>query len=330
MTQPDNKTQQMFKSHIREEAAEAVVRTMNGQADVNFDKFKQNPAFQEELEANFETWSLLEALENDPELTQMAEASTAGSGSQKTFKRYGYAIAAVLPLFAMFIAFFGFDPLSAKQQEYVTEIQEQKTINIDGSSITLNTHSKILVRFTNNERTVQLVYGEALFHVSKDPSRPFHVINGNNKVTVIGTTFNVKVDEANMTVAVVEGKVSVQEKSLDSDNSSSVLLDAGKVSSSDGNANTTIAVKEVDDINAHVNWQKGTLQFKKATLSEVVHEAQRYTKKRLKLSPEIAELEITTILRIKSLEEDFAAMMHVIPIKVETDQQSIVIVPANK
>lgn len=323
----DNMTEKKFKNKIREQAAEAVVRAMNGVSGVNFEKFDQNKEFQEELNANFDTWALLDELKDDPDLARMAEAGSPSTSLRKPFNKIKYAIAAAVPLFAVLIAYVGLNTSGKIQKEYFTEIWEQKTIDVEDSVITLNTQSKILVSFTNHVRSVELVYGEAFFNVSKDPARPFYVYNGNNKVTVVGTTFNVKVDRSNMTVAVVEGKVTVEETTANGD-SMPTLLDAGKVANSDGDASTVIVVKKTDNIESYVHWRTGTLKFKNATLKEVVEETQRYTKKTIKLSSKIAELEITTVLRIESLEDEFAAMTQVLPIKVKSDGQTIYIDPA--
>jgi transmembrane sensor len=62
---------------------------------------------------------------------------------------------------------------------YGTDIGERRTLTLaDGSSIDLNARSKVRVRFSNAERDVELLQGQALFEVAKDKARPFVVTAG--------------------------------------------------------------------------------------------------------------------------------------------------------
>jgi len=47
------------------------------------------------------------------------------------------------------------------------------------------------VRFTSNERTIDLLEGQALFRVAKDPARPFVVASDGTRVRAVGTQFDV-------------------------------------------------------------------------------------------------------------------------------------------
>jgi len=93
---------------------------------------------------------------------------------------------------------------------YETEIGEQRTINLaDGSTLILNTDSRVKVRFSESERTIDLEEGQALFKVAKNPSRPFVVRSGEASVRAVGTQFDVYRKSTGTTVTVVEGKVAV-------------------------------------------------------------------------------------------------------------------------
>jgi transmembrane sensor len=80
----------------------------------------------------------------------------------------------------------------------------------DGSVVELNRDGKIETTFTPSERRVRLVRGEALFTVTKNPSRPFVVEAGPVSVRAIGTAFDVRRADTSIDVLVTEGTVHVE------------------------------------------------------------------------------------------------------------------------
>lgn len=93
---------------------------------------------------------------------------------------------------------------------YATQIGEQRSITLeDGSSVELNSRSRIKVRFTQAERSVELLEGQALFSVAKNPARPFIVATGDTRVRAVGTRFDVYRKSAGTVVTVIEGRVAV-------------------------------------------------------------------------------------------------------------------------
>ncbi len=83
----------------------------------------------------------------------------------------------------------------------------------DGSTVEVRAESDFQTEFTDHERRVRLVRGEAHFTVKKDPARPFLVTAGSVTVRAVGTAFNVRLDERSVEVLVTEGKVRVLEAS---------------------------------------------------------------------------------------------------------------------
>jgi ferric-dicitrate binding protein FerR (iron transport regulator) len=82
----------------------------------------------------------------------------------------------------------------------------------DGSRVILYKNSKIAFpkHFAKDKREVYLA-GEAFFTVSKNAVRPFFVYNNNLVAEVLGTSFNVKIINNKIEVAVKTGKVAVYE-----------------------------------------------------------------------------------------------------------------------
>ena len=61
----------------------------------------------------------------------------------------------------------------------------------DGSSVTLNSGSRILVDFDPLGRRILLDFGEIFLEASKDPERTLTIRAGDHVVTVLGTKFSV-------------------------------------------------------------------------------------------------------------------------------------------
>jgi transmembrane sensor len=107
------------------------------------------------------------------------------------------------------VAIFGVRAYS-ERNTYSTAIGEQRSLALaDGSTVELNAHSKIRVRFAADRRTVELLQGQALFYVAKDRTRPFVVESGGAEVRAVGTEFDVYRRTSGTTVTVIEGRVAV-------------------------------------------------------------------------------------------------------------------------
>ena len=93
---------------------------------------------------------------------------------------------------------------------YGTALGEQRSIQFeDGSTVELNSRSKIRVKYSKQERDVELIEGQALFHVAHDTGRPFIVAVGATRVRAVGTQFDVYKKSNGTVVTVVEGRVAV-------------------------------------------------------------------------------------------------------------------------
>ncbi|MFR1240329.1 MAG: FecR family protein [Butyricimonas faecihominis] len=82
----------------------------------------------------------------------------------------------------------------------------------DGTKVWINSASRLRypVVFSDDTREVYLE-GEAYFEVQRDEARPFIVHSGEQKVTVLGTSFGIScyASEANDYTTLVSGKVKV-------------------------------------------------------------------------------------------------------------------------
>jgi len=73
----------------------------------------------------------------------------------------------------------------------------------------LTTNSALRVSYTPEQRQVELLAGEAFFTVPPDPTRAFLVRADRGTVRVLGTAFQVRLDQPTLSVAVQSGVVNV-------------------------------------------------------------------------------------------------------------------------
>jgi len=189
---------------------------------------------------------------------------------------------------------------------YATGIGEQRAVELpDGSTVKLNAQSRLRVRFTDHERNVELLAGQALFKVAKNATRPFVVLSDGARVRAVGTQFDMFRRTIGTTVTVVEGQVAVlpseagiaspvQEPAANSSAGSvgpeigvpataspAILVSAGE--------QVTVTPTQVTkpthaDVASATAWTKRELVFDLTPLTDVVAEFNRYNAKPLIVS----------------------------------------------
>jgi transmembrane sensor len=183
--------------------------------------------------------------------------------------------------------------VTQRGEAYVTGIGEQRTLHLaDTSEVELNTRSEVRVRLLRHRRDLVLAAGEALFHVAKDPQRPFIVHAGDLEIRAVGTEFDVYRKPAATLVTVVEGRISVRRANPGNGQSTTPLeIPAGEQSIITANGMSMPRVVNTDDATAWIHRQ---LRFEETPLSEVAAELNRYNTRPLTVeSAELQDLKIS-------------------------------------
>lgn len=168
---------------------------------------------------------------------------------------------------------------------YATAVGERSTTTFDDGSVTvLNTDTRLQVAYSDQERRVTLLKGQALFDVAKDPQRPFVVVAGEQRITAIGTVFDVRLDGDDLKVTLVEGVVEVLahaplgiQLTDPSSAPAPVLLAAGQQLSTTAIATQSQPIVESADVERATIWRQGRVFFEDAPLSEAIAEMNRYS-----------------------------------------------------
>ncbi len=134
----------------------------------------------------------------------------------------------------------------------------------DNSIVTLNKNGKLSYSksFDGDVRKVYLE-GEAFFEVEKNPNRPFIVDTKNATVQVLGTSFDVNIQNNMTEVFVKTGRVAFQPKG----SNKKLILTPGNQGHFDTSTRTLEKTMATDNV---ISWKTKTLSFKKEALNSVV------------------------------------------------------------
>jgi transmembrane sensor len=216
---------------------------------------------------------------------------------------------------------------------YETATGQRSTSTLqDGSVVDLNARTRIKVSFTDQARTVELIYGQAMFHIAHNPQRPFTVRAGDRQITAIGTQFDVRLDAQSVSVTLIEGKVQVLEESPgtsgarrsgtphsgDSPGSGMPLyLTPGQqyvARLSDVDAPTDGSVRTVD-VSKVTGWHEGHVFLDDLSLTDAVAEMNRHSPVQITVSdPRLARLRVNGMFRAGEQEAFVRALEQYFPI----------------
>lgn len=222
---------------------------------------------------------------------QVPALVSAGAVTMPTFKterrrRWNFPLFAGIALAAaaaIAVTFFAVRPSAPVQHFAMASAQRSTKTLSDGTRVDLNANTSLRFETQNDVRVAKLAGGEALFSVTKDPSRPFFVETPAGMVRVTGTVFNVRTEALDNTfvVTVVEGSVTVAPSGA----TESILLRANDEYSSRINRRRTLTAGQLDDTLA---WRDGHIVFYGTPLSEALARFAQYHGCAIKVAPEVA------------------------------------------
>ncbi len=205
-------------------------------------------------------------------------------------RRAVLAIAALALLASVAVRFLGVGDFGGS---YSTGIGEQRTIQLtDGSTVELNSRSRIHVHLTGQQRDVTLLEGQALFRVAKDSQRPFVVRAGDAQVRAVGTEFDVYRKQSATVVTVVEGRVETYQESGGT-GSAAIVLSAGEQITV--TPHTVTKPTRTDTVVATA-WVQKRLIFEETPLRDVAEEFNRYNRRPLTIDDrELQKIKISGV-----------------------------------
>lgn len=216
-----------------------------------------------------------------------------------------------------------------------TGVGEQREIPLaDGSRLTLNTDSRVVVAYRDDRRQLRLLDGQALFEVAPDATRPFVVTAGERSITALGTVFDVRYSSHRLAVTLLEGRVQVED-------AASAEIHAGDMHHAEPRVlapgEQLLAVKagpasheqvHTPDLNRTVAWRGGQLIFRDDRLVDAIAEINRYSHRQLRLAdPALAQLRVSGIVNVGQTDVFIETMTRYYPVRIQhADRREVVLV----
>ncbi len=204
---------------------------------------------------------------------------------------------------------------------YSTAKGESRAIQLaDGSHIDLNTDSHLSVRLEKDARRVTVHDGQALFDVAHDTARPFLITAGDETVRVVGTKFDVRRRDGQLTVTVLRGLVEV---STDGEDAPIRLRPGQMLEHLEGASGVTVSNVSAED---QVGWRSGRLIYRDQPLGRIAADMNHYFDRPLRLEGEnTANLHFSGVLIVDSQDAMVRRLTSLMPIAATPSDDAIVL-----
>jgi transmembrane sensor len=313
---------------VQAEAAAWVVRLQSDQqtgADREaFNRWIAESEAHAEAYADLATfWESFGLLHGEAAAEVRAARAQPGLRSGAAARRWGGAAALLAASIAGVVALIG---VLAQDRAYVTPRGGDREIALeDGSSVALDTDTRVRVRYSKAERRLILDRGQAYIRVAKNPSRPFRVFVGDDEVRAVGTAFEVRRVGDSARVVLVEGKVLVYRGPHEpsASRAAAVALAAGQQLDLEPGAASPPRPANLDQTLA---WRTDRLVFDDERLSVVVDELNRYEGPKVSLAdPAAGSLRVSGVFHAGRTQDTVAALAAAFPIRIERQSSAEII-----
>lgn len=192
----------------------------------------------------------------------------------------------------------------------------------DGSTVLLNTQTRIRVRYSRGERRVTLLRGEAYFSVARDERRPFVVEVDGRRLSTAQAGFRVrKLDADPVDVLVNQGQVDVAA----SRSASRLALTANTRLVLSGPAERPRSVGP-EAVTRELAWREGKLAFEGESLGQAAEAFARYSDTRIQIrDPALAREPVTGLFAANDPAGFGRAIARVFDARVEQDGDKVVL-----
>jgi transmembrane sensor len=194
--------------------------------------------------------------------------------------------------------------------DYSTGIAERRTFTLpDGSTAELGSYSAASLQFTEEERRLVLHRGQGFFRVAAEARRPFLVEAAAGTTRALGTQFDVKLSDAEVTVAVLEHSVAVETPTA----APVVVREGWQISYGEDGPRPPARV----DATGVKAWRQDRIVFEDVPLRRVLVELQRYRHGRIMLMDNgIGATPVTAIFETAHAEKALQTIAETLPVRI--------------
>lgn len=289
------------------------------------DESPENRAAHERLQTALK---LLRAHADQPEMAALRDEARSGVNySNRRRLLGGAAVALVIIMFGSRIWMQGgwsSSALMGHGTEYSTAVDEQAKVTLaDGSVVTLDAGTKLVVRLTSSRRDISLLAGHALFKVAKDTHRPFVVSAHDRTITALGTLFDVRLYPHGLKVILATGAVAI--RSIKSGDGMPAILKPSQ-RFLENEATGTSNIDSVDADKA-ISWADGRLFFDNDTLDAVATEMNQYSPRhKLVIDPSVANIKINGMFHTNDLPSFAEALEATLPVQAHLEDDGRIVI----
>jgi transmembrane sensor len=204
---------------------------------------------------------------------------------------------------------------------YTTAKGESRALQLaDGTRIDLNTDSHLSVRLEKDARRVTVHEGQALFDVAHDSARPFLITAGDETVRVVGTRFDVRRRDGQLSVTVLRGLVEV---STDGEDTPIRLRPGQMLEHVEGASGVSVRSVAAED---QVGWRSGRLVYRDQPLGRIVSDMNHYFDRPIRLEGEnTATLRFSGVLIVDGQDAMVRRLTSLMPISATPTDDAIVL-----
>lgn len=187
-----------------------------------------------------------------------------------------------------------------------THVGEIKTVTLaDGSTLTLASDSYINIKFTEQQRQIELVSGEIYIQTAKDPllHRPFIVTTKYGKVQALGTQFSLRHERNHqIQVNVYQHAVAITPMAQNQ----AIQLQQGHIAFF--NQQTVSPAKLL--LNTQPYWTQHLLVVENWPLKKVLAELYRYKQGTYFIEDEIQDIQVSGVFSLKNIEKSLETLAY--------------------
>lgn len=203
-----------------------------------------------------------------------------------------FVLAGAMAVCGLAAIVFGLSQVYVYDAVFVTAVGQTRVVLLpDGSQLTLNTDTKLVVHCSLLTRDINLDRGEALFDVAKNRWRPFVVEAASTQARAVGTSFVVSyLAHRPLAVTVREGVVEVG----DARTSAVVAVQRGQRVVETTGGHFALETLTSSQVAKELAWLSGHIRFRNQPLASAVKEFERYSAIHIVIAdPSVAKRTVT-------------------------------------
>jgi transmembrane sensor len=236
-------------------------------------------------------------------------------------KRKAVAAAVLLlagaPLAALGIHAWAPRTTQATGETFRTGIGQQADVTLpDGSTVTLDTASRLEVRYDGDARRV-LLDGQGWFRL-KPSDKPFLVTAGGRSFSADQGSFDIRTDPGQVRAFAADGQLAL------AGGDSSVALATGNLLAVRG---SDVTIRKLDDPASFTGWRTGLLQFDDVPLAEAAGELNRYRRHPIRIADSrAASLRVSGAFHTAETPAFVDALTAGFPVRVKQDSSEGIVI----